>query len=497
MITRRGILGGLAGGLIGASAPAALAEAIARSPRPAVRGARPAAPGGASGAAVRSAEELVAAAKLGGTVAFVLADAATGAVLEARDADVPMPPASVAKAVTTLYALEKLGAGRRLATRVLATGPVQGGVVQGDLVLAGGGDPTLQTDQLGDLAAALARRGVKGVTGRLFYWEGALPRLERLTDEQPDHVGYNPALSGLNLNFNRVHFEWRKAGADWKLTMDARGERFVPAVEMVKMRIARRETPLFTHEMRAGEEDWTVASAALGKGGARWLPVRLPGLYLATVFRTLAAAQGIRLPAPERIAALPGGTEIGRAESDALPEVAREMLKFSTNITAECLGLVASGARDLAASGRAMSGWLRDRFGVNAPFVDHSGLGGGSRVTAAAMASVLVQAQREGRGLKPLLREVPMRDDRGKAIKGHPVRVVAKSGTLNFVSALAGHIDPPGGRAMIFAIFTGDPARRDAVPVSRRESPPGSSDWIGRSRRLQGQLISRWAAVHA
>lgn len=493
MITRRGILGGLAGGMLGVAAQAALAEAIARSPRPMARGARPAAPG----AAVRSAEELVAAAKLGGTVAFVLADAATGAVLEARDADVPMPPASVAKAVTALYALEGLGAGRRLPTRVLATGPVQGGMVQGDLVLAGGGDPTLQTDQLGDLAAALAGRGVKGATGRLLYWDGALPRLERLTDEQPDHVGYNPALSGLNLNFNRVHFEWRKAGADWKLAMDARGERFVPAVEMVRMRIARREAPLFTHETRAGEEDWTVASAALGKGGARWLPVRLPGLYLATVFRTLAAAQGIRLPAPERAASLPDGNEIGRVESDALPGVLRDMLKFSTNITAECLGLAASGGRDLAASGRAMSGWLRERFGVDAPFVDHSGLGGGSRITAAGMASVLVRAQREGRGLKPLLRDVPMRDDRGKAIKGHPVRVVAKSGTLNFVSALAGHIDPPGGRALVFAIFTGDPARRDAVPVSRRESPPGSSDWIGRSRRLQGQLIGRWAAVHA
>jgi len=39
-----------------------------------------------------------------------------------------------------------------------------------------------------------------------------------------------------------------------------------------------------------------------------------------------------------------------------------------------------------------------------------------------------------------------MRDAKGKKQPGHPVRVVAKTGTLNFTSALAGYILPPGGR---------------------------------------------------
>jgi D-alanyl-D-alanine carboxypeptidase/D-alanyl-D-alanine-endopeptidase (penicillin-binding protein 4) len=490
LITRRFILGGL---LAGVAAPA-LAEVMATSPRPMPRGGR-----SAGAPAVADAAALVAAAKLTGTVAYVVADAATGSALEARDALTPMPPASVAKSLTTLYALEKLGAGRRFLTRVLATGPLQDGIVQGDLVLAGGGDPTLQTDQLGDLVQRLRQRGLQGATGRFLFWEGALPQLARVSEEQPDHVGYNPAISGLNLNFNRVHFEWRKAGSDWKLAMDARGERFVPAVDMVRMRVARREAPLFTHEVGAGEEDWTVASAALGKGGSRWLPVRRPGLYLAEVFGTLAAAQGIRLPAAEPVATLPPGAEIGRVESDPLPEVLRAMLKYSTNLTAECIGLAASGRGDLAASAGAMSDWLDAAFGVTARFADHSGLGGGSRISAADMVAVLAGAGRAGAGpgLKPLLREVGMRDEAGKVIEGHPVKVVAKTGTLNFVSGLAGHIDPPGGRAMVFAIFTGDPARRDAVPLADRENPPGAAAWVKRSRRLQGQLIARWAGLYA
>ena len=83
-------------------------------------------------------------------------------------------------------------------------------------VLAGGGDPTLQTDQLGDLVARLAGTGVRGATGRFLHWAGALPRIDRISDDQPDHVGYNPAISGLNLNFNRVHFEWKRAaGGGW------------------------------------------------------------------------------------------------------------------------------------------------------------------------------------------------------------------------------------------------------------------------------------------
>lgn len=491
VITRRMVLGGL---LAGVASPV-LAEIMTSSPRPV---ARPVVTGSSSGGAAVSAgeaAELIAAAKLGGEVAYVVADAKTGAVLEARQPDLPLPPASVAKTLTALYALDRLGAGYRFVTRVLATGPVEGGMVQGDIVLAGGGDPTLQTDQLGDLVARLAKSGVKGATGRFLYWEGALPRLTEIAADQPVHVGYNAAISGLNLNFNRVHFEWKRVSGDWQVTVDARGERFVPAVGMVRVAVVAREAPLFTYDPGVVEE-WTVASGALGNGGSRWLPVRDPGRHVAEVFRTLARAQGITLEPGERVEALPGGAEIGRVESEPLPEVLRDMLRYSTNLTAECVGLTASGLGSLQASGRAMSEWVRQAFGASFDLRDHSGLGGASRVTAAGMVKVLLAAERGKRGLKPILREVGMKDDSGAVIKGHKVRVLAKSGTLNFVSGLAGHVVPPSGRELVFAIFTGDPERRDAVPVSLREEPEGAQAWTKRARRLQGQLVSRWARAY-
>ena len=498
MVSRRRILGGLLAGVAFAPGPG-FAEAPSRSPRPVPRGGQPRAM-----PRTTSAGALITAAKLGdgAVAAYVVLDAATGTVLEQRAAQVALPPASVAKAVTALYALARLGVDFRFRTRVLATGPVVAGIVQGDVLLVGSGDPTLQTDQLGDLAASLAARGIKGATGRFLTWDRALPRIARISDEQPVQVGYNPSISGLNLNFNRVHFEWKRANDGWSTAMDARGERFVPAVRMARMQVVARDTPVFTYQTADAADDWTVAATALGKGGSRWLPVRHPAVYVGEVFQTLARAQGIALPEPQPLQGGPSGqTEpsgqvLAVLESKPLPVILRDMLRFSTNITAEALGLRASGAGDLAGSGAAMTHWVQATFGVGCRFVDHSGLGSASRVTAEDMAKIVRQAHLAGAGLQPLLRDLGLRDAKGKEIANHPTRVTAKSGTLNFVSGLAGHIRPPQGRELIFAIFLGDTARRDALSEADREAPPGGRAWTGRARHLQWQLLARWAQVY-
>jgi len=487
-LTRRGLMaGGFGAFLAGATAPL-WAEAPATTPFPRPRPGTPAAPG-------EDIARLIRDAKLGGATGLILADAGTGKVLEEYGADLPLPPASTAKTITALYALERLGADHRFVTRVLATGPLVNGQIAGDLILAGGGDPTLDTDDLGDMAAALRASGVRSVSGRYLAYGGALPDLPRIAADQPEQVGYNPGLSGLILNFGRVYFEWKKAGDGWAISMDARGERFAPKIDLTRMDLAPRETPLFTYRLRETTEDWTVAQAALGTEGSRWLPVRRAAPYVAEAFRALCAAQGIDLPRAEPLTTLPeAARELARHESEPLDAVLRGMLRWSTNITAEAVGLAASGAGTLRGSGRAMSDWAARHLGHPGDFVDHSGLGAATRVTARGMAEALRQGQARtsGHNLAAILRDMGMRDGEGRAVENHPVRVRAKTGTLNFVSALTGFIQPPKGRELAFAILSADPDRRAALPMEDRESPPGGEAWLKRARKLQGQLLHRW-----
>lgn len=91
-----------------------------------------------------------------------------------------------------------------------------------------------------------------------------------------------------------------------------------------------------------------------------------------------------------------------------------------------------------------------------------------------------------------------MKEVRFKGAKGIdqtllPQRVVAKTGTLNFVSGLVGYMTTASGEDRVFAIYSADVARRDAVPDSQREEPPGLGGWLKRARKLQLQLLASWA----
>ncbi|MEZ5715230.1 MAG: D-alanyl-D-alanine carboxypeptidase/D-alanyl-D-alanine-endopeptidase [Paracoccaceae bacterium] len=476
-------------------ASGALANAPAQSLRPVLRpgggGSGAAAPAAAK-AAVPAAEALIRAAGLGaGQVGFAVADARTGLMLEAHDGDLGQPPASVTKTVTALYALDVLGPGHRFTTDLIATGPVAGGVLQGDLVLAGGGDPTLDTDMLADMARRLKAAGVSRVSGDFKVWGGALPQLHEIDRDQPDHVGYNPAISGIALNFNRVHFEWKRGANGWVTAMDARSDRYRPEVGVAKMQIVNRDLPVYTYQEKNGAEYWTVASKALGKGGSRWLPVRQPEIYAGEAFRALAAAQGIAMGRPQAARALPAGKALVRQTSVELREVLRDMLKYSNNLTAEMVGLAATRARggnpgSLRASAQTMNGWAAQALGMRgARLVDHSGLGEASRLTAADLTQALVRAHTEGT-LKPILKKIDMRHDNGKVNKTHPIQVFAKTGTLNFVSGLAGYIVARDGTEMAF----GDLRRRSEGPRPDqarrlRAAPGGARGWNKRAKQLQ------------
>lgn len=488
----------LLGGLLGAAALPAWAGGPATSPRPQPRPAS--GTGGDAPAALADArlEELVTAARLGGEVSYLVARLGEGESLHERQADVPMPPASVAKVVTALYALEHLGPEHRFETRIMRSGPVRDGQLDGDLLLVGGADPHLDTDQLGDLVAALAATGLRRVTGRLVVVDGALPFRERLVRDQPDHVGYNPALGGMILNFNRVYLEWLPEGTGWRATLDARGERYTAPVDVVEARIEDRDGPVFAYGRRAGRDRWSVAASALSEPGSRWLPVRDPTAYAGAAFRALARAQGIDLPAAERqVEVPPGAMVIVAHQSDPLRDVLRSMLKFSTNLTAEVVGMTASRAADLGGSASAMTLWARGALAPGLDLRDHSGLNGESRVSARDMGMVIQRAggMRHGALLEEMMREKAVGEAAGGG-QNAGARILAKSGTMNYVSGLAGYVRGPQDQTLAFAIFAADLPRREAIPVAMRESPKGTGPWLGRARNLQNQLLAEWAGAY-
>ncbi len=443
-------------------------------------------------------EQIIASADLEGTVSCVLADARTGEVLEAIDADVALPPASVTKAVTALYALDILGGAFRFVTRIFATGPIEGGILNGDLILAGGGDPTLSADHLAELADALKAAGVSSVTGRFLCWRGALPYAEEIEPSQLDHLGYNPAVSGLNLNYNRVHFEWKRVSGNWQTTMDARTENRVPRVNMARVRIVDRGAPVFATD---GPDSWSVARSALGNGGSRWMPVRQPALYAGDVFATLCRDAGVDLPAPEVVDDLPSErTEIAQHQSPTLRTIVQEMLLYSTNLTAEICGLAATQARfrtslGIEASAAQMTRWLGQTYGIEGRFVDHSGLSDANRVSGRDMAKVLL-AEGPDSDLRPILRRIAMRDAENNRLEDYPIEVRAKTGTLNFVSALSGYIKTAEGSDLVFAIIAANLDLRERGKAAGDEVPAGSIAWNRRAKRLQQQLLQRWGLVY-
>lgn len=143
-----------------------------------------------------------------------------------------------------------------------------------------------------------------------------------------------------------------------------------------------------------------------------------------------------------------------------------------------------------------MSKWAAQRLGMTqARLVDHSGLGDGSRLAAIDMVRALVAAHHSG-PLRGLMKNIPLRDARGKVNKGHPVKVKAKTGTLNFVSALAGFMTAQDGTELAFAIFSADTQRRARLSKAQRERPDGGRRWNKSSKRLQQSLIERWDALY-
>ena len=110
------------------------------------------------------------------------------------------------------------------------------------------------------------------------------------------------------------------------------------------------------------------------------------------------------------------------------------------------------------------------------------------------MVTALIKVRDEG--LRDILKPIAMRDEKRRVIKDHPIKGDAKTGTLNFVSTLAGYLTGPDGTEMAFAIFVADEGIRATLSRAEREGPPGGKTWNRRAKRMQQQLIERWGVLY-
>lgn len=128
-----------------------------------------------------------------------------GEVVIDENATTALIPASSFKTLTTATALEILGPEFHFTTELKSTAPIQAGIIKGDLVILGGGDPMLKLDDLKAWAAELKQRGVTRITGAIrtdaTIFTGSL--YNDFWNWGDIGNGYGSGVSGLNLNHNR------------------------------------------------------------------------------------------------------------------------------------------------------------------------------------------------------------------------------------------------------------------------------------------------------
>ncbi len=132
----------------------------------------------------------------------------TGRSVLSLNSDISRTPASVIKILTTLAALEILGPHHQWETRYLADGQVNKGVLHGDLVLKGGGDPFLTAEQFWKQVLHIRQMGIQAITGDLVIDNTLfrLPKHDRSAfDNEPTRL-YNVGPDAALVNSSATNF---------------------------------------------------------------------------------------------------------------------------------------------------------------------------------------------------------------------------------------------------------------------------------------------------
>ncbi|MFY7958754.1 MAG: D-alanyl-D-alanine carboxypeptidase, partial [Elsteraceae bacterium] len=401
--------------------------------------------------------------------AWVVLDLATGSLLAEKPQRILGPPASAAKLPAMLASLGVLGAEHRFETKLMGA--------KDEVTLVGSGDPLLDSEALQTLLPALRQAGP---IQRYKFDASALPELPAIDARQPLVSTYNPSVSALTLNFNRMQINWRFDARGFSASALSPSARAKTPIDTVSFTQAPNETDaaiLYAPSVTPDGEVWQLNRKLNGTGSAA-LPVRNASPATAALFARLAANGGVTLPKPTRGAPAPGAVVLARHEGQALIETVPLVLAYSNNLAAELVAVTAARRldptlRDLKGAGAALAGWLRKSM----PQTDWSGfvLANGSglttetRITARQLADIVRFGSRWGaeRSLDFLQLMAPVEGrnlkDGRRVILPPTWAFRAKSGTMAFSRALAGSFVTASGRAVALGLTLHDPVQRARV----------------------------------
>jgi D-alanyl-D-alanine carboxypeptidase/D-alanyl-D-alanine-endopeptidase (penicillin-binding protein 4) len=153
----------------------------------------------------------------------------------------PMSPASTMKLVTTFAGLELLRPEYRWKTEAYADGTIAGGVLEGNLVLKGYGDPKITIEQFQDLIARLRATGLSTIRGDLIVdrsYFAPMPYDPGAFDAEPLRP-YNVGPDALLVNFKSVRFAFAPNAA--RNAVEVRTEPALPMSRCTARRAYRRD----------------------------------------------------------------------------------------------------------------------------------------------------------------------------------------------------------------------------------------------------------------
>jgi D-alanyl-D-alanine carboxypeptidase/D-alanyl-D-alanine-endopeptidase (penicillin-binding protein 4) len=401
-------------------------------------------------------------------------EAGSGQVLFSHNGRVGLVPASSQKVVTAATALELLGKDHRFETIFAHAGSVKNGVVDGPLLVIGGGDPTLGSDRFqsgreqvvaAQLSNALDKAGIRQFMGGI---EGRTGIMERETIPSGwiwEDVGnyYGAGHAALNWHENRFTLWLRPGKNPGEPVMVDRTD---PSMEGIRFHNELVSGPSGSGDnaylfIRPGTSDMAIRGSVPCCVGQ----FRISGAVMDPVAFTLRRLQLItRSTGPVRTSTekeMQGLTVIHTLRSPGLDSIVREFLRESVNLFGEALvHAISASAASTSSYDDGMSRLRRlwRERGIDPEALrmsDGSGLSPGNRVTAESLVKVL-QVSRTRPWFPVFEQALPLHDG-----------IRMKSGSMTGVRAYAGYVRGDDGNMRVFSVIANNYSGSGAVMAQK------------------------------